>query len=45
MDIWLTCEEMDNKLYVNVIVNAGRVGYWLPLVAWCSLHEGFSFMK
>jgi hypothetical protein len=45
VDILLACREMDNKLYVSVIVNDGRVGSWFPLVAWCSLHERFSFMK
>jgi hypothetical protein len=45
VEILLACGELDNKLYVSVIVNDGRVACWFPLVAWCSLHERFSFMK
>jgi hypothetical protein len=45
VDILPACGEMDNKLYVSVIVNDGRVGCWFLLVAWCSLHERFSFVK
>ncbi len=45
VDMLPECGEMDNKLYVSGIVNDDRVGCWFPLVAWCSLHERFSFMK
>ncbi len=45
MDILVAWGKMDNKFCVSVIVNDGQVGYWYPLVAWCSLQERFSFTK